>query len=535
MKADRFGIVIFLMLFVFGFLIIRVFTLTLAPDKRLSRAVATSIKRGSILDRKGRELAVTTPLYSLYIRPDRLSPDHRNLFFRELSSLGIFTEKELSALFSQSGFSYIRRKIYPTTASVIQKILDGWKSRNLLKVDEAGLEKEEGRFYLQPASAHLVGIVGMDNRGLSGLEYAYEEELGAGLTLVTSIDADLQKIADDELYAALGRYQADSGSIIIMDTVTREVLAMAGAPHYDPNDLKTLHDSNIRPAATALVFEPGSVMKQFSAAFAVNKGYNSPLSPVYTCDGIASVSDGEFKCPVPHGRMDLTRILQKSCNVGMVQVADVFGKKEFDGFLRDFGFGDIPSVRIPENERGILRPADQWSVLSKFMLAIGQEIGVTSLQLAAASASLAGGGIYAAPIIVSGILSNGSNILIVERSGRRVVSADTSGKLMAMMETVVGENGTALNARVEGITIAGKTGTGQVAREDGPGYYSDLYNAVFVGYVPSQSPRLCVVVVLNKPRGPLHQGGEVAAPVFASVLRRVIAGTSYLRGIREGM
>jgi cell division protein FtsI/penicillin-binding protein 2 len=371
-------------------------------------------------------------------------------------------------------------------------------------------------------------LVGIDNTGLSGLELSMNDYLSKGYAVYTTLDADLSTIVYEELKKGIIENKAEYGSAVIIDNATMEILSIVNYPSYDPNDLKTVTTYNLQSRANSSIFEPGSVMKQFSAAFALENKYATPTYPVYDCPGFATIGDYTVHCEIPHGKVDLSDIIQKSCNVGMVQIADKFHKRDFYNFLKNFGFGESLPLPLFENSSGILRPPDKWSILSKYMIAIGQEIGVNTLQLSIASSVIANDGVYNTPVLIRSVTDDrGNNIYKPEIKRYRVISGDTSGKLLKMMENVVSENGTAIKAKIEGITIAGKTGTGQIAKEKGAGYYQDLFNAVFIGYVPSSKPKYTVVVVICRPHGDNHYGGLVAAPVFASIIRRMITSTSF--------
>jgi cell division protein FtsI/penicillin-binding protein 2 len=416
----------------------------------------------------------------------------------------------------------------PSESSSIRDMVSVLKKSNIIVQDELGIINEEGRFYSSAAVAHIIGVVGIDNTGLSGLELSMNSYLSKGYTVCTTLDSELSSIVFDELKNGIIDNKAEYGSVVIVDNSTMEILSIVSFPSYDPNNLKSTTPLNLQSRANSSIFEPGSVMKQFSAAFAIENKYATPTYPVYDCPGFATIDDQTFSCERAHGKVDLTAIIQKSCNVGMVQLADSFGKHDFYNFLKKFGFGESIHLPLSENSSGILRSPGKWSILSKYMISIGQEIGVTALQLSVASSVIANEGIYKTPVLIRSIIDEkGSNIYNPDMRSYRVISSETSSELLSMMEKVVSENGTAIKAKIEGVTIAGKTGTGQIAKEKGAGYYTDLFNAVFIGYVPSIRPKYTVVVVISKPHGDYHSGGLVAAPVFANIIRRMITSTSF--------
>ncbi len=530
MRRERIGIVFFIFILFFVLLQIRIIVISLFPDPRLKSISFPETIRGSIFDRNQKELAISSTFYSFYIRPKSISEDMKKAYYSLLSQRH-FQTNELSGIFSDRNFIWIRRKMSLTEIEPVKDMISVLKKSNIILKDELGIIPEQGRFYTSSAAAHTVGIVGMDNKGLTGLELSMNTYLEQGNSIYTTLDRDLSLIAYEELKKGIIENQAEYGSVVIMDNASREILAFVDFPTFDPNDLKSMSVYNMRLRATSSIFEPGSVMKQFSAAFALEKKYNSPFYPVYDCSGTASVQDHDFTCSEPHGQVDLSTIIQKSCNVGMVQVADRFKKNEYYQFLKEFGFGDPVSLPLNENSSGILRNTGKWSILSKYMISIGQEIGVTAVQLAAASSVIASDGNYKTPVLISSIIDEkGRNVYKPGYKEYPVISPENSRALLKMMEKVVSENGTAISAKIEGITIAGKTGTGQIAKESGNGYYKDLFNAVFVGYVPSSAPKYTFVVIIHKPHGIKHTGGLVAAPVFANIIRRMIASTPYFSG-----
>ncbi len=527
MRQNRIGIIFFIFILFFILLQIRIVVISLFPDSRLKNIQAAVTVRGSIFDRRDRELAATSTFYSVYMRPKLMDGNYKRNLYAMLSK-NYFETNELSGLFSDKTFAWIKRKMPLRESGPVRDLISELKKSNLLQKDELGVITEQGRFYPYYSTAHAVGVVGIDNTGLSGLELSMNNDLAKGYSVNTTIDAEISGIAYEELKKGVIDSKAEFGSVIIIDNSSMEILAMVNYPSYDPNDIKSITSYNLQSRANSSIFEPGSVMKQFSAAFALENKFAAPGYPVYECTGEASVEDHNFTCPTAHGKVDLSTIIQKSCNVGMVQVADRFRKKDFYSFLLKFGFGAPVPLPLLENSSGILRSPEKWSILSKYMISIGQEIGVNALQLSIASAVIADGGVYRTPVLIRSIIDDkGNDIYKPDMKQYPVISPETSSSLLKMMEKVVGENGTAISAQIEGIKIAGKTGTGQIAKEKSAGYYQDLFNAVFVGYVPSVKPKYTFLVVINRPHGDNHTGGLVAAPVFASIMRRIITSTSY--------
>lgn len=528
MNRQRFGIALFFFLFFFSALLLRIIFLTLLPDPRFKAKLSENTLRGSIYDKYNKELAIPSTVYSLYVRPGSMKAALRDELAYTLKKSSAFTTAELSALDSDKNFVWIKRRIGSAYGVLLKDWIKTLREKKIIQHDEIGLIADEGRLYLKNELSGAIGVVGVDNHGLSGLEYSFHEKLSQGYNITTSLDGTLSSIAYQELEKAVLNNQAESASCVIMDIKTREVLSLISYPAIDPNDNRAYTPEKLHLKALSSVFEPGSVMKQFSAAYALEKARTGVHYPVYYCSGEIDVSGYPFSCDPAHGKVDLARVIQKSCNVGMIQFAETFRKDDFYHFLRSFGFGKTVDIEIKDNTSGILRDPQRWSGLSKYMISIGQEIGVTALQLAIASTIIGSEGYYKQPTIIREIRKpDGSFMSLPERSSIPVISSAASHMLLDMMQTVVSENGTAIAARIDGINISGKTGTGQVARESGGGYYPDIYNSVFVGYVPSEKPAYSIVIVIHKPKGDKHTGGLVAAPVFSSIVRRMIVSTPY--------
>ncbi len=528
MKKSRVGLIIFFFSIFLIILIIRIIFVSLVPDPKLVQQNTENVTRGKILGRNGEELAVGSYTYSFYARTSLLSPRLKTFLKETLSRLNFFEAQDLARLDTRKGFIWIKRRLTLKQQDYLQELIRKLKDDKYISQDELGIIKEQSRYYPYPFLAGIVGVVGIDSKGLMGLEYQFDTLLSQGYDIYTTVDPEITRIANDELIKSIHNFKAESGSVVMINPRNGEIVAMAGYPLYDPNDLDSMNSNNIRPVFNSTIYEPGSVMKQFSAAFALENNLAQAHSPRYWCGGTQEVGDHSFSDGRAHGWMDLSLIIQKSCNVGMVQVARDFDRKEYYKFLYSLGFGNRPEVALTELEKGILHKTSSWSFLSKYMLSIGQEIGVTSLQLAIATSVIGSGGTLHQPYIVKGWKDmEGHKTPSTNLGARQVISPESSAQLLSMMKTVVSEQGTAIQAKVEGISIAGKTGTGQVARSGGGGYYPDLFNAVFTGYIPADQPSLVMVIAIHKPRAAEHTGGIVAAPVFANIVRRMIISTSY--------
>lgn len=530
MNKSRIGFVVLFFAVFLVILVTRVIYVTLSPDPRLRQYTQDQSPRGKILGIHGEELAVPSYTYSLYARTSLLTPRLKDFLKDTLSRTAFFTPQDLALFDTQKGFVWIKRRLNIRQRDYLDELIRSLKQNSHITQDELGLTREESRYYAYPFLSGITGITGTDAHGLMGLEYQFEERLRQGFHVLTTIDPEVSRIAYEELRKSIITHQAESGSVVLLDPRTGRIVAMVGYPDYDPNILASLRPENIKPVFSSKIFEPGSVMKQFAAAYALENDHSAPEQPRYWCDGKIEIGDHIISDSVSHGMLNLSQIIQKSCNVGISQVAKDFDRLAYYRFLNDLGFGIKPNLPLTDLEKGILRPTQQWSYLSKYMLSMGQEIGVTSLQLAQAISVLGSYGIYHPPYIVQGWIDpQGKTTLLSNQPGRQMISSQSSHQLLEMMKTVVSEQGTAIQARVEGISIAGKTGTGQIAREKGGGYYPDRFNAVFTGYVPADNPRLVMVVSIHRPHTPEHTGGRVAAPVFADIVRRMIISTTYFQ------
>ncbi|MCX7821075.1 MAG: penicillin-binding protein 2 [Brevinematales bacterium] len=518
MNKERFGVFFFFFLLFFFFIEARIIILSLFPDEKFIQNIVNNRQRGKILDRNGVELAISKDFFSIYVRPKRLSEEKKYAIYNELSKTKIFSEYDLKNIFSEKEFVWLIRKGDRDKLKYVKEWIDKLKEKKILKNDELDVIIEKGRFYPYQELALLIGNVSIDNDGIAGIENSYNEFMSSGSNIQLTVDKELSTICYQELEKAIVGNLAESGSVIVIENRTMEILAMVSYPSYDPNQ-KVSGPHYFYFPATSYIFEPGSIMKVFSMAYAIDRGLASKGTPLLYCPGEVLVNEVSFRCFAPHGYVSPETIIQKSCNVGMIQLADKFRRDEFYNYLLNLGFGKEPALKLYGLEKGILREPTKWSVLSKYMISIGQEIGVTALQLAISSTIIARNGEYKNPVLIRNSFYDNVN--------NQIIKPQTANNLLEMMKKVIGEEGTALSARIEGISIAGKTGTGQIANPKG-GYYKDLYNAVFVGFLPAENPRYTILVVIHKPKAGKNTGGAVAAPVFANIVRRMIINGIYI-------
>ncbi|MCX7882883.1 MAG: penicillin-binding protein 2 [Brevinematales bacterium] len=508
--------------FLLGFVLLfyRIMVLVLWPEVKTTGSEEAPLPRGIIYDRFTNALTINVEYYDFYVRPSRLSEEAKKWLATHLTSMegGVFSLQDVSVLGSSKDFAYLKRRLPFSQRNRLESLLTNYPGK--WPSDSWGFLKKGSRYYPFLETAKVVGYVNIDNQGLGGLELTFEETLKNSHPLYTTLDPLVCRIALEELIKGITEASAEYGSVVIMKIPGREILAMVDWPSYDPNVFATINDRTSLNYALSVAYEPGSVMKVFASTFALQEGLVRP-NEIFFCGGNIEVYKTQIKDGFAHGQLRLAEIIQKSCNVGMVQVAERFSSSRWYTVLTNLGFGTSPSLPLPGKAEGILRPLSQWSGLSKYMTAIGQEIGVSTLQLALALATLADNGFYQSPRLV---------YTIPQHAKRPVLDPMATQHILRMMEKVVGENGTALSARIEGLAIAGKTGTGQIARENGQGYYPNFFSALFMGVFPAEKPEYLMVVAVNRIHGPKHTGGEIAAPIFSRIVRRMIIQTDYFGG-----
>ena len=495
-------------------------------NARYMRTMPVAAHRGVIMDRNGEPLAVSTPVDSVWINPAEFITARAS--WNKLIKVLSLNPEQLERLVLQKSkreFVYIKRHIRPGLAKEVSDL-------NLAGVY---LQREYRRYY--PAgevATHVVGFTNVDDIGQEGIELAYndwlqgkpgekiviKDRLGRtikhvesirsaqpGKDLTLSIDRRLQYLAYRELKRAVMKNKAKSGSAVILDTKTGEVLAMVNQPSYNPNNRSKLDSYRLRNRAVTDVFEPGSSIKPFTIAAALESGKFKANSIIDTSPGYYYIGKYMIKDDRNYGRINFTRILTKSSNVGASKVALALSAKDLSTIHERVGFGYVSGSGFPGEVGGILNEPTEQQVIEKATLSYGYGLSVTALQLVRAYAGIANDGVMPA---VSFIRVNKS------AHDTRVFSASHARQIRKMLESVITEDGTGYRAAVAGYQIAGKTGT--VKKASGGGYSDDRYVAVFAGMAPASHPRLAMVVDINEPRGNVYYGGKIAAPVFSKVM-----------------
>jgi len=529
-KLDkRFRIIIYMIGFSFSILVFRVTYLTLFQKefKYSSPKISNFKERGFVLDRNGEKLALSLETYSIYARPGEIE-NKKEASKKLAAAIETDYDKILKIINRKRPFVWIERQID-------LKYLDNLKDINIQGIY---LEKEYKRYYpYHNLASTIIGFSGIDNRGLEGIEYHFDDVLlpkradskgldyskyKRGYSVVLTIDRHIQEIVEEELESALKQTEAKLITAIVMNPNTGDILALANKPDYDLNNFQDYSDKDtIRNKAITDPFEPGSTFKIFIASILMNYGLVHETD-MFTCKGYINIGNTVIHDTHIHGRINYREVLEKSCNVGMIKSVNRIDKYKLYENLRAFGFGTLTGINLPGESKGILRNPGKWSSISKYEIAIGQEIAVTPLQLITAASAIGNGGILMHPRIVKSIeRSDGTVIKIFKNlKVRQVISEKTSNKILNILTGVLTERGTGYKAHLDGYNIAGKTGTAQIADNKQGGYLKNEFYASFVGFVPVPDPKLVVLVTLDKPAHE-HYGGQTAAPIFKRIVERV--------------
>jgi cell division protein FtsI (penicillin-binding protein 3) len=492
-----------------------------------SQIAMPAVERGPILDRNGKILAIQTRLDSVTAwAPWVTNPPETARLLAE--ALGMNEENLLTRLRENQRFMYVKRKISPTESAKVQNyIAEG-------KLEGISLEPEFGRNYPgRTLASHLIGYVGVDNIGLNGLEYTFNQELSPpvvgqdtdlvlGNQVFLTIDMQIQYAMESIAAETLKTHNANSVMILVMEAKTGEMLGYAALPNYDPNIISNLGPEKTKNKPISLLYEPGSVFKVFSLAAALELGGITPQSTFY-CDGYYETTGGDGRkirigCLGRHGTVNLERILNLSCNAGAAYASDTIDAESFHYMLGHFGFGEATGIPLNGEEEGMLRRPGLWSPRSKPTIAIGQEISVTAMQMMKAATALANEGIILQPHIVKKIVSpEGKLVKEYEREPlKQLLSPGVARDIVNYMASVT-ETGTGRKAALEGIRISTKTGTAQTIDPETGKYSETAFVASCLALFPTEDPRIIAYVVIETPRGGEYYGGRIAAPVIGDV------------------
>lgn len=514
-------------------------TWTQRAMRQQQRTVDISPQRGIIYDRNGQALAMTVQVDSVFAVPSEI-PDPANTVAMLSAVLGEDPQAMLARIQGQKNFAWVARKVDP-------EIADRIRSLNLRGIY---FQKELKRFYPKRSlAAQVLGYVGMEDMGLAGIEHLYQEQLNGqpgkmvitmdarrkwfghvehppdpGDNVVLTIDEKIQYIAEKELAQAMEETHALSGTVVVQNPRTGEILALANAPSFNPNNSREITPEKLKNHAVSDVYEPGSVFKTVTYSSAFEEGVARP-EEIINCDP-GYVMIGGIKIRDSHhiGTVTLEKAYAESSDVGAVKMALRLGPERFYKHIQLMGFGQTTNIELPGETRGLVRQPSRWAASSIGSMSIGQEVGVTPLQIVSMMSAVANDGIYSPPRIVAGVTPPAQGYQRLEfrpKEQRRVLSPMTSALMRRLTEEVV-LDGTARRAILDGYTSAGKTGTAQKIDPKTHAYSKTDYVASFVGFTPVNNPALTIAVILDSPKG-LHQGGQVSAPVFKRVSEQVLA------------
>ncbi|MDX9788404.1 MAG: penicillin-binding protein 2 [Desulfobacterales bacterium] len=520
-------------------------------SNQYERTYEQQAKRGTIFDRNFREMALSVDATSIGANPGCIQ-NRVETASALAGALNLDGKELIKRLSSKSPFVWVERQITPReTESVMALSLPGIAFR-----------QEHQRFYpSRTLAAQVMGFVGIDGRGLEGIEFRYEQDLKgdtrrltvlkdalgkgfspgqadplgncnvsenaealvpAGNNVVLTIDRTIQYVVEEALAEAVQKFDGKSGIAIVMSPSTGAVLALAHYPFFNPNAYANFPKEILRNRAITDPFEPGSTLKMFTAAAALEHGGLTPETQFFCENGSFRVGRHTIRDTHPHERLTLQEIVQVSSNIGAAKVGARIGASALHTTLKDFGFGEKTGIDCPGESNGFLLPFDRWTPIDACAIAFGQGVSVSVVQLVTAVSAIANDGMLMKPYIVEAITDAGGRLVkrFSPQKVRQAVSPGTARAVARMLETVTREGGTAKEAAIEGYRIAGKTGTAQKV-DGGGGYARGKYIASFVGFFPVAQPMATILVMVDEPKK-VHYGGLVAAPAFRKIALELI-------------
>lgn len=509
--------------------------------------VQVPIYRGSIYDRQGRLLAMSVPQRSLFADGEMVANPQKaaNLLAPILQESAPAIQSKLTRTSKnnrQRRFIWLKRELTDQQANAVAD----------LNVAGLHLIDEYRRFYpSRQIAGQLLGFVGSDGTGLEGVEKAYDQVLRErfqatgqqrdglkkrlafesktvstnqerpGLSL--TVDSYLQYLAERELEEAVKKYRAKSGEVVVLDTRTFEVLAMANWPAFNPNNYRQEVADTWRNRSITDLFEPGSTFKVFLVAGAIEEKTVSTTDRIYCENGKYRLASHTINDVHPYGWLTIPDLIKHSSNIGASKIAVQLGQERYHRYIRGFGFGAKTGIDLPAEAKGAVRHWKRWRPVDLAAAGFGQSIGVTTLQLTAAVASIANGGVWMQPILAQGFLDQSGQWSPAHdsRTSRQVVRKKTAGQVRDMMVEVTKPGGTGVQAAINGFAVAGKTGTAQMLDPGSKRYSSTRYISIFTGFAPADNPRIAISVVIHEPHGAIY-GGVVAAPVFHDIAAQAL-------------
>ena len=532
-----FGVVLFRLV---NLQVLQAAELTLKADRQHQKTVSLEGARGTIVDRHGKVLAMNMEVPSVFGVPTALESPAKTA--RHLSPVLRVSTGELERKLRQDrGFVWLARKLDPEQGRRLEHI----------SMDGIGVVMEGRRFYPKgPLLSHVLGFAGMDGEGLEGIERRYEPQLHGekrvavlqrdalgrtvfpkglaeqsptpGHSLVLTVDEVIQYITEKELEDAVMRTHAKSGTMIVLDPQTGALLALAVSPRFDPNTVTLIGPDRWRNRALTDAYEPGSTMKAIVAAAAIEEKVMKPSTMIFGENGRMSIANTVIHDHEKLGWVTFAQVIQKSSNIGAAKTGLALGDQRLYRYLQGFGFGQRTDIDLPGEAGGLVKNPRDWGRRSVASISMGQEIGVTPIQMVSAIGIIANGGVLMKPYVVSEIRDAQGRVLkqVLPQVKRRVVSPETARTVTTILEGVV-TDGTGGKAAIPGFRVAGKTGTAQKIDARTGRYSATQFVGSFVGFVPADNPRLAMIVVIDEPHGE-SWGGTVAAPVFKRVGEQVL-------------
>lgn len=504
------------------------------------RTITVRARRGTIMDRNGRPFAISVDAPSIYADPSAIrEPREVTRALGRALGYSAAEQKELLALLNQDrSFVWIRRQVDPAVARAVRD----------LRLEGVGFETESRRYYpKRDLLAPVLGYVGLDSQGMAGLEYGLDADLKGrearvtvrldarrrpmgevetppteGRRVTLTIDERIQHVTETALLEAIRDTGSVSGTAVVLDPRTGEVLAMSSLPSFNPNRFASFPERDRSNRAIADSYEPGSIFKIVTAAAGLQEGVVSPLEMIDCGNGFIEIAGTRINDHHVFSALTFQDVIAKSSDIGVVRVAQRLGSEKFYSTMKAFGFGARTGLGLPGETAGLLRNTKSWSALSLASMSFGQEVGVTAIQMASAAAVIANGGYWMRPYIVRRIEEPGGELVreFSPVAERKVIEPETADRVMGLLREVV-LSGTGKRAKVEGFEVAGKTGTAQ--KVDASGRYSMIdHVASFVGFVPASRPSLVILVSLDTPRGDRNEGGDVAAPLFSRIATEAV-------------
>jgi cell division protein FtsI (penicillin-binding protein 3) len=505
-------------------------------------AIETSPQRGELLDRQGRQLARSVQTVSLFLDPDGLDTETLDRNAQQLAKTLNLKQADLTKEFREAQTEK-RRFIW------IARRLDADLGAKIVALNLPGVQTrlEPKRYYPNgPLAAHVLGYVGLDGQGLGGVEQSYNAKISGepgrlflekdangkpyesyeiaskpGQTVVLTIDQTIQYLAEQSLLAAVQRSRAKSGTVIVLDPRSGEILALANAPTFDPNKVAEAKPETRSNWALQNIYEPGSTFKIVAFSAAIENKLARVDDHIDCQMGAITVAGRVIHDHHPFGSLTIAEALAKSSNVAAIKLGVRVGDETMYDYIRRFGFGAKTGIELPGETSGILRKVERWQPSSIGSIAIGQEVGVTPVQMVAAFGALANDGLRVAPHLIREVRNaEGTVVYRAQPEQRRVISAETAIALRGMLEGVT-LHGTAKKAQLDGYSAAGKTGTAQKIDPKTKAYSATKFVGSFVGFAPVSNPQVVIIVVIDEPAGAYH-GGDVAAPIFREVAEQIL-------------